>query len=452
MANEARTIADLERKYNFPAMLGMTKNVKTNSENIIKVENELANMLSTLIINLSNVLENQSEVSLWFFEGTPTNLNEPYISWTDPEEHYGDIYYDQNTGYVYQFSSNGWQINTDANLIQAMALTNVEIDITTDHERKVYFSQPIPPYSSGDWWILEDGTLKICQLGKTEGAYEKNDFIVSSAYVATIATKTGNTVTVLKGTVTEITENYVKYTDLSTGGSTIINGANISTGKINTDNVSIGNGNVQIDKEGMKLYNGAKVIGENGLMNTYLFASQESRMCGYEGDDPTGVDNTSVNKIPVKLTFNIPEGLNITSAKIIIFHTPVYWEYYNSNFQTLNTWGYCRNLRLYKATNLNSRRVNAAIGSEFYETNNTTYSEISNALGSSGWTPTAPSDSKHDTEKYTSIDIKNSLSSGLNEIIVQTSNAATQTWNGGEICKRTAFVYAMIKIDGYMSY
>lgn len=270
MANNARTIEDLERKYDFASLLGLSKNIKMNKDSITKVQNELANMLNTLIINLKDVLDSQSEVSLWFYSGTPTTNNEPYTKWTIPADHYGDIYYDQTTGYVYQYFSNGWKRNTDLNLVQAMALTNVELDTTTDHERKVYFTQPTPPYSSGDWWILEDGTLKICQIGKTTGEYEANDFIVSSKYVATVASKTGDVLTVLEGTVTEITKNYVKFTDLATGGSTTINGSNINTGTINTDNVTIGNGNVQMTKEGIKLKNGAKVIGENRI-NEYLF-------------------------------------------------------------------------------------------------------------------------------------------------------------------------------------
>ena len=294
MANNARTVSDLERKYNFASLLGLNKNVKMNEKSITRIQGELSNILNSLIINLKDVLDSQSDVSLWFYSGIPTTSNEPYINWENPIEHYGDIYYNQETGYVYQYSSNGWEQNTDINLIQAMALTNVELDTTIDHERKVYFVQPVPPYSSGDWWILEDGTLKICQIGKTTGEYETNDFIVSSKYVTTVASKTGDALTVLKGTVTEITENYVKYTDLATGGSTIINGSNIKTGTINTDNVTVGNGNVQIDSDGIKLNNGAKVIGENGLMNTYLFTNGDSfKCCGYEGDDPmrNGINN-----------------------------------------------------------------------------------------------------------------------------------------------------------------
>ena len=451
-ANTPRTIEELERKYNFSKLLGFEKNIKLNKELITKVENELLNILNALIINLKDVLEDQSEVSLWFFNEKPTLKNKPYIDWTNPEEHIGDIYYDQSTGYVYQYFSDEWKINTDANLVQAMALTNIEVDTTIDNERKVYFSQPTPPYSSGDWWILEDGTLKICQIGKTSGEYETEDFIISSGYVATIATKTGNELTVLKGTVTEITENYVKYTDLSTGGSTIINGANISTGNINTDNVSIGNGNVQMDKDGIHLKNGAKVIGENGLMNTYIFSNNDFEEVGYVGNDELGWYNTSVEKVGAKVQFIVPEGLNITSAKVIVFHTPVNWSWIDVNGKNNWYWGYARNMKLYKATNINNRKYIAEYGAGGADTNTTEYSEIAGALGTNGWTPAVPTDSAHNTEIYTSADIKSSIVTGLNEISVQPGNAATQTWDGSQTCPRSGVARIMIKIDGYMSY
>lgn len=457
MANNARTIEDLERKYDFASLLGLSKNIKMNKDSITKVQNELANMLNTLIINLKDVLDSQSEVSLWFYSGTPTTNNEPYTKWTIPADHYGDIYYDQTTGYVYQYFSNGWKRNTDLNLVQAMALTNVELDTTTDHERKVYFTQPTPPYSSGDWWILEDGTLKICQIGKTTGEYEANDFIVSSKYVATVATKTGDTLTVLEGTVTEITKNFVKFTDLATGGSTTINGSNIKTGTINTDNVTIGNGNVQMTKEGIKLKNGAKVIGENGLMNTYIFTSNDFEFCGFTGDDPIGWVNTSVSKVGPSILFNIPEGLNITSAKVILFHAPAYaggqrYIEETDTVESFNVWGYCRNLKLYKANNINSRQYEYDIASELRETNDTEYIEISGAFGNNGWTATKPNNTTHNTERVTSIDIKKSISVGLNELKIQPGDESIPSTNPQDIAAKSSFVYIMIKIDGYMSY
>ena len=143
--NVVRTAADLEKKYNFAKLLGLSKNIETNTETLIKVENELNNMLNSLVINLSDVLDTQSSISLWFYEGIPTTSNEPYTDWVTPDDHIGDLYYDQNSGYVYKYTNTGWVLQTDENLINALALTNVELDVTIDHERQVFFQQPTPP-------------------------------------------------------------------------------------------------------------------------------------------------------------------------------------------------------------------------------------------------------------------------------------------------------------------
>lgn len=453
MANNARDIADLERKYDFKSLLGLKSNMKINEKSIIKVQNELSNMLNTLIINLKDVLENQGEVSLWFYSEVPTTNNEPYIKWDIPEEHYGDIYYDQKTGYVYQFSEKGWIRNTDLNLIQAMALTNIELDTTTDHERKVYFIQPIPPYSSGDWWILEDGTLKICQLGKKTGIYESEDFIVSSKYVATVASKTEDAITVLKGTVMRISDTYVSVEDLATGGKTIINGSNIKTGTIDTDNVAIGNGNVLINKDGIKLNNGAKIVGKDGLMNTYLFTNKEGfETCGYEPYAPGGP--SEVHKKGVKILFNIPNELNIISAKLILHHAPVLWGWLDTNGLGHSVWGGCRNIQICKANNIYNRKYEANLFSEYFETDNTSYQVLYDVFDKGTyWSPIRPDNTNHKVEKKVSMDIKQHLSKGLNELLIEPmEDFADMVLDEETCCSNSGFLNVMIKIDGYMSY
>ena len=114
--------------------------------------------------------------------------------------------------------------------------------------------------------------------------------------------------------------------------------------------------------------------------------------------------------------------------------------------------GYCRGLKLYKATNVNSRKFAADYMSEYTEVNDTTYTEISGALGTDGWTPTVPNNTTHNTEKKTSTDIKSSITSGLNELLIEPGTAISGSVAPKYICERTAFVYAMLKIDGYMSY
>lgn len=293
--NVVRTAADLEKKYDFARLLGLSTNVEAAKEQLIKVENELNNMLNSLIINLGDVLDSQSSISLWFYEGIPTTSNEPYTDWVTPSDHYGDLYYDQNSGYVYKFTNTGWILQEDNNLISAMALTNVELDVSVDHERKVYFQQPTPPYWNGDWWVLEDGTLMICQISKPVGeVYEEFDFIISNRYVQTIAIKQNNTLTVLKGTVTEITEDYVKFTDLSTGGSSTIAGENISTGSIksnnyvaNTTGTKINLSDGSIDSKNFKVDSTGTITAKAGTVGS--FTLNQNRLYSGTGTSTAGI-------------------------------------------------------------------------------------------------------------------------------------------------------------------
>jgi len=445
-----RTVQDLERKYDFGAILGLKTNVEIQKKKLYKIENELNNMLNSFIINLADVLDDQSDVSLWFYDYTPTTSNEPYLSWNNIQDHDGDLFYDQSTGKVYQFvySTDSWIEKTDETLIQAMATTNIGIDTISDHERKIYFSQPTPPYESGDWWIKEDGTLFICQLTKASGEYEDIDFINSANYVATVAVKNNNEITVLKGTVMRISESYVSIEDLATGGKTVINGSNIKTGTIDANLVTIANNNVQLDKDGIKLNNGAKVIGTNGLKNTYLY--EKEGLAGFIASYTTGTLKFVKNNILIDLV--IPAGLVIEKAYVKLIHNPVKWSWYNADTNTSGTqWGNARTMKLYKCTNVSSKLLAADFGGQVYsDADVSNYSEISGAFGSSGFTANTPSDSSHNAQTTTSTNIKNSLSTGLNQLKIETSEAVPTTYNVA--CQKSAYLAVQVVVEGYMSY
>ena len=234
-----RNWTEVERR-----LCGLFKSVSDAQTRIVNINNELTNIMKSLLINLADYMD-QGEVSLWFYSGTPTLTNEPYTDWQNPSEHEGDFYYDRSVGAVYQFNGTSWTLIEDTQLLDAMAITNFDL-AENDNERKLYLSQPVPPYEQGDWWIKENGDLWICQIDVAAGTpYNDIDFVPSSDYSMKQASRTANTLTVLKGTITEITEDYVKFTDLSTAGSTTIAGENITTGSIKSNNYSESSGAVQ---------------------------------------------------------------------------------------------------------------------------------------------------------------------------------------------------------------
>lgn len=207
----ATTAEDLRRMFNLDGLPSDRKAIENNKNSLTKIDSEQENILKSIIISVGDSLESQSEISLWFFSGTPTLETEPYISWTDPDDHIGDLYYDKETGFVYEFKEESeeyiWERNTDNELIQAMALTNAELD-TADGTRKVFFTTPTVPYNNGDWYV-KDGDLYICQVSKDlSETYDENDFIIAPRYTDdTRANEVAGNLTIVAGQVTTIIQN-----------------------------------------------------------------------------------------------------------------------------------------------------------------------------------------------------------------------------------------------------
>lgn len=197
-----RTAQDLEQKYDFSALLGLKEAIQYQTDELIKIESELNATLNALVLNLQDVVD--AEASLWFYSGVPSVDNQPEDGWLSPDtraDHIGDLYYNTSAGEVYKYTSDlVWVILYDVRLLQAMALTNHNLQ-AEDHERQVFFAQPTSPYESGDWWIQEDGKLFICQVGRADGAYVTDDFIISSQYANAVASADTNILTVVSGTV-----------------------------------------------------------------------------------------------------------------------------------------------------------------------------------------------------------------------------------------------------------
>ena len=441
--------------------------IGAGNNTIVKVNNTLNSFLNALVLNLKDIIEDQSEISLWFYSiDEPTTSTEPYISWINPSEHIGDFMYSRTKGIVYQYTSTGWIKNTDATLLKAMALTDSEL-ASTVHERKVFTTQPIPPYNSGDWWIKSDGSLFICQIGKTD-KYNENDFISSVNYAGAIAEKSGNILEVLKGTVITTTDSAVIYLDKATGTTSQISGDSIRTGIIQSNNyvsnqvgmaINLNRGlintkNFKLDEQGnVNLYNGATVITEKGLLTNLEFKSaMDYEYLGFKAND---VDREN-ERAQIKIECAIPNNFTIVSANIILFHKSV--DYIDSS--NTSRWGYSRNIRLYKNTNVEQSYRTAYFASEYYDNINANYQEISNAFGSNGFTAQTPTYSSHNIEKATSIDISNQISRGLNQFVLQTAdsipsfiiNEPLHEQNWIQITQKTGLAYAILTVIGYMNF
>lgn len=217
-------------------------------------------------------------------------------------------------------------------------------------------------------------------------------------------------------------------------------------------NVTIANGNVIINKEGIKLSNGASLISEKGLITNLQFSSlgkyQNFDFLGY---NIGGFDSS--NKYIfcysfVTLDFTIPENFVIKTAQVVLYHTPI--QFYDNNNKTVN--GYARNIKLYNTDKDNNFKYVMGFGSEYeYNTANLKLTEIPNAFGSSSYTPSNHSGTT--IEKKVSINLKDYLSAGHNKLVIRTGDSIpANNASDNTICQKTGMARADLFITGYMKF
>jgi len=118
-------------------------------------------------------------ITTWFLGGVPTLANAPVNTWTTTElknQHLGDIYYDEVTGFAYRFklvsSTYSWQKLDDSDITKALSDASKAQD-TADSKRRVFFATPTTPYDKGDLWDTGSG-FNRCTFPR----------IISESYVA----------------------------------------------------------------------------------------------------------------------------------------------------------------------------------------------------------------------------------------------------------------------------
>lgn len=184
-----RTAQELEQKYDLAAIAGLKVAQKNSENDLTKIDAEMQQFIKATLVSFEDMQKQiDGSITTWFYSGVPDVETIPSSEWTTDElknEHLGDLYYDQNTGYAYRFAVTdgvyGWLKITDNDVVEALALANAAND-AADSKRRVFTEQPVPPYDRGDLWVF-DGELYMCDIAKTAGElYQKNDFIIATKY------------------------------------------------------------------------------------------------------------------------------------------------------------------------------------------------------------------------------------------------------------------------------
>lgn len=243
---------------------------------------QAASDLSNYATNTNLMLEDMQgqidgSITTWFFAVPPTSENAPANEWTTTDlknKHLGDLYYDTNTGYSYRWqvlkSVYSWQRITDVDVTKALADASKAQD-TADAKRRVFYSQPVPPYDKGDLWSQgTNGDMLICATPKTDGM----SFLASDWGKATKYTDDAKAIEA-KGLAEEAAKTATDFIDFGADGLIV---GDMKDGALA--------GNVRIASDGIELRDGTSVLArlKAGLLE--LAANSVNaiiKLCGGKG-------------------------------------------------------------------------------------------------------------------------------------------------------------------------
>lgn len=155
-----------------------------------KVE-EFNGVITTISSDVDTIKKQRDgAVITYYYSGVPTLSNDPAKSWTTndlKDLHIKDMYLDTKSGYAYTFTKSGtsysWKPLTDQVIVSSLKQAKNAQD-TADNKRRVFVTQPTPPYDQGDMWTQgSQGDIYVCQTPKAKGGiYSISDWVKASKY------------------------------------------------------------------------------------------------------------------------------------------------------------------------------------------------------------------------------------------------------------------------------
>ena len=220
--------------------------------------------------------------------------DDPSINWTTDEIkkcHIGD-YYQNSTDYkIYQYVMDENEFKW-----QEKSVTTIIFDPTTGH-RNIFLKRP-DNYIIGDIWKINN----------------QNDLIFDNVNIGDfMRAKSTNTI-FNQDDWEKVTNELSLKANLYSSAGIMISSGNILT-------------NLQYVSDGP--YNGYQLLG----FNEYITR-----------------DGHQKNYSDLVIDVDLPDNFKIVSAYLTLFHTPVYWSYYDLDSGSYgDNWGYSRNIRLYSS-------------------------------------------------------------------------------------------------------
>ena len=226
-------------------------------------------------------------------------------------------------------------------------------------------------------------------------------------------------------------------------------------------NASIANNTVLINKQGITLADGAKILGGDGLITNLTFNSQTSggsysnigyygyRLLGFEATyDTESQSGMKFVKTAIEIDINIPENFVIQSAYLTLYTTQIQWG-------QLNYYGYPRNLGIYISNGSAPEIYYENWASEYYTDTEYNGSVIENGWsdGNTYYTPTDVQSTE--LNQITSKDLKEYLTNGVQQIYIQSDEPVPSydtTAGQTTASQKTGIGKAVLNVFGYTQY
>lgn len=154
-----------------------------------KVE-EFNGVITTISSDVDTIKKQRDgAVITYYYSGVPTLSNDPAKSWTTNDLknlHIKDMYLDTKSGYAYTFTKSGtsysWEPLTDQVIVSSLKQAKNAQD-TADNKRRVFVTQPTPPYDQGDMWTQgSQGDIYVCGTSRATGSFVSSDWVKASKY------------------------------------------------------------------------------------------------------------------------------------------------------------------------------------------------------------------------------------------------------------------------------
>lgn len=392
-------------------------------------------MINSIVLSRSEDTDNiyrRDEESVADYGVHEFKIKDNLIMLYDDREDYIDEIFEQLNGvefYINDFSSTGityldwldfYNVSIGDKTYKCLML-NDEIKIQQGVEETVYTEEPeetVTDYKTSSKTDKEVSFIVDKQNARIKGSVQKDNIIAS----LNLAIEDEQGIVELKG-----------------------NSVIIESDNFNLD----ANGNATMRGGNIYLTEGSQILGDDGLKSTILILSNicSQRFVGGStllpmGFSAVGQDqygNAIVKKDWLSIEFEIPEDFVITSAKIILSHSPVNYTGFTS------ATGYSRNLKLFKSSNGLSQPI--TLNDEYYvfENSDAGYSEIAGAFGSNGFTGNSYSGSS-----ATSIELKDYISTGFNKFKIQSMAGTPSTYQ--QCYQYSGACMATLYITGYTNF